>query len=344
MRLFYVSSGCGFHFQHYLSDEDENIISAFREIAGTTPDFHFDTFLLQREPLKRLSTKLASFRPDFILVFRGYRLPTAAVQQLRKSQVPFGIWVVDDPYRLKTHEQLVKPYPFVFTQDSGSVSFYRSMGKKAFHLPLAVNPAKYRPVRVPAKYRSDICFVGSAFPVRLHFFDQMTPFLLKKRFIIIGQWWERLKNYHKLKHRIRNQPIPPSEVVKYYNGAKIVLNIHRTHNDRRDNHLNLPACSPNNRTFEIAACRSFQLLTCRRDLKRFYVPGQEMVCFQNIQDLKRKINYYLSHDDERNRIAVKSYQRTLRDHTYHVRLRYLLHLLDQHLGGRAKAAEADQLP
>jgi spore maturation protein CgeB len=207
---------------------------------------------------------------------------------------------------------------------------------------LAVNPAKYRPVNVPPKYRSDICFVGSAFPVRLHFFDQMTPFLLKKRFIIIGQWWERLKNFDHLKHRIHNDPIPPSEVVKYYNGAKIVLNIHRTQNDRRDNHRNLPAYSPNNRTFEIAACRSFQLLSCRRDLPKFYAPGQEMVCFQNLKDLKRKINYYLAHEDEREQIAVKAYRRTLKDHTYRVRLRYLIHLLEKHITRRPKVASVDR--
>ncbi|MBA4494479.1 glycosyltransferase [Paenactinomyces guangxiensis] len=289
-----------------------------------------DKFLLRRESPQHLLARIQAFRPDFILSFRGSCLPGTAVYKLRSLGIPIGVWVVDDPYRLKTHEKLVRPYDLVITQDRRSVSIYKSLKKAALYLPLAVNPEKYKPMVVPDKYKSDICFVGSAFPVRLHFFDTLTPLLLKKKTFIIGQWWNRLKNFQQLKHCIYNKPIPPSEVIKYYNGAKIVLNIHRTPNDRKDNPRNIPAFTPNNRTFEIAACRAFQLTTWRRDLDRLYVPDKEMASFRTLKELREKIHYYLKHDDERERMAVKAYQRTLRDHTYYVRLRYLLHLLENH--------------
>ncbi|MBA4543777.1 MULTISPECIES: glycosyltransferase [Thermoactinomyces] len=330
MRLFYISSGCGFSFQNHLSDEDQNIIQAFRQMEKSLPNFRFSSFLLRREHPSLLFSRIRNFRPDVILSFRGANLPASVVTRLRSYRIPIGVWVVDDPYRLKTHEQLVKPYHFVVTQDSNSVRFYRNRGKPAVHLPLAVNPDKYCPQEVPEKYRSDICFVGSAFPVRIHFFDTLTPLLLRHKTVIIGQWWEKLKNYDKLKACIHNRPIPPSEVVKYYNGAKIVLNIHRTSNDRQDNPLNIPAHTPNNRTFEIAACRAFQLATWREDMQKLYDPQTEMATFRGLNDLRKKIRYYLHHDEEREEMAANAYRRTLKDHTYVMRLKFLLHLLRNH--------------
>lgn len=331
MRLFYISSGCGFAFQNHLSDEDQNILHAFRQLEKTQSNFKMEKFLLRREPIHLLFSRISSFRPDFILSFRGSSLSSSTVYKLRSLGVPIGVWVVDDPYRLKTHEQLVRPYHLVITQDSSSVSFYRNKLKKpAFHLPLAVNSDKYKRIEVPNKYKSDICFVGSAFPIRLNYFDALTPLLLKRKTFIIGQWWNRLKNYQQLKSCIQNKPIPPSEVVKYYNGAKIVLNIHRTNNDRKDNPNNYPAYTPNNRTFEIAACGAFQLVTWRRDLHKLYDLNTEIASFRNLKEFREKIHYYLKHEEQREKMAENAYKRTLRDHTYFVRLRYLLHLLEKH--------------
>lgn len=329
MRLFYISSGCGFEFQNHLSDEDQNIIHAFRQLEKIRPNFKLETFLLRRDGASELEARITLFRPDFILVFRGACLPSSVVYKLRSFKVPIGVWVVDDPYRLRTHEKLVQPYDLVITQDSSSMLFYKKRKKVCLHVPLAVNSDKYKPLVVADKYKSDICFVGSAFPIRVNFFDTLTPLLLKKKTLIIGQWWERLKNYSKLKHCIHNDPIPPSEVVKYYNGAKVVLNIHRTQNDRNDNPFNYPANTPNNRTFEIASCRAFQLVTWRKDLHKFYELDKEMITFRNLKDLKEKVLYYLKNDDERSCIANEAYQKTLSHHTYFVRLRYLLHLLEK---------------
>jgi spore maturation protein CgeB len=330
MRLFYISSGCGFEFQHHLSDEDENILHALVNLEKSLPNFQVEKFLLRRESIKKLYARVQQFRPNVILSFRGANLSPIIVYNLRKMGYPVIVWVVDDPYRLQTHKKLVQPYNMVITQDSNSVAFYRQLKKPVFHLPLAVNPEKYRPQKVPEKYRSDICFVGSAFPVRLHYFDKLTPLLLRHKTFIIGQWWEKLKNYQKLKTCILNKPIPPSEVVKYYNGAKIVLNIHRTDNDRKDNPFNIAAHTPNNRTFEIAACRAFQLTTYRKDLGKFYELDTEIAHYSTLKELREKIIYYLHHDEERKQMAAKAYQRTLRDHSYLVRLNQLIHTLNNH--------------
>lgn len=331
MRLFFITSGCGFSFSPTLTDEDDNIIRAFRQLEKERKGFSFRTFYLKRENPKYLLPRIRAFRPDVVLVFKGFRFPHKMVNAIQSAGYRVGVWLVDDPYRLKTHYHLVKPYSFVLTQEESCVPFYRKMGKPSFHLPLAVNLEKYGPLpSVPQKYRSDICFIGSGFPVRILMIDKLAPFLRNKDFLLIGQWWHRLKSYSQLRHCIINKPVPPEEVLKYYNGAKIVLNIHRTPNDRHENFKNLPAITPNNRTFEIAGCRAFQLTSARKGLSKFY-KSNEIVTFNGWKDLRKKLEYYLTHKDEREAIAKRAYARTKTHHTYKARLEYLIVLLNRML-------------
>jgi spore maturation protein CgeB len=70
------------------------------------------------------------------------------------------------------------------------------------------------------------------------------------------------------------------------------------------------------RTFEIPGCGGFQLSNIVPDLESYYRIGEEIVCFEGINDLVDKIKYYLSHPVERQAIADAGYQRTLAEHTY----------------------------
>ncbi|MFN3135783.1 MAG: glycosyltransferase, partial [Candidatus Kryptonium sp.] len=48
-----------------------------------------------------------------------------------------------------------------------------------------------------------------------------------------------------------------------------------------------------------------------------------------IDDLTEKINYYLRHDNERNRIARNAYQKAISSHTYLHRVKFILEKIEQ---------------
>ena len=75
-------------------------------------------------------------------------------------------------------------------------------------MPLAVHPGLFKPMRVEAKYQSDICFIGQAFWNRVELFDAIAPYLAGKRVFIAGGLWDRMKNYTKLKPFIRMGLLP----------------------------------------------------------------------------------------------------------------------------------------
>ncbi|MFC4076928.1 CgeB family protein [Salinithrix halophila] len=328
VRLLYITSGI-----HSLAHLDPNLISGFTELEKKEEHFHFLTFHPGKESITTLFSKIYSFRPDVIISLRG-ALPRQVVDQVRQTGIPIGLYIVDDPYSFSEHSVMMQPYSFMITQDFACLPYYRRQNKRCFYLPLAVNQQLYHPLRVNQRYKSDICFIASATPIRRQYIDQMAEFLLQKRFLLIGRWWDRLKHYEKLKHGIMNRTISPVEVARYYNGAKIVLNIHRSKNDVRRNPLEIPAFTPNNRTFDIAACRSFQLVTHRRDLGRFYRLGEEIVSIRGADEMRQKIAYYLNHQRERKGIATRAYRRTVREHTYLERLRRFVRIVGVRLLGR----------
>jgi spore maturation protein CgeB len=80
----------------------------------------------------------------------------------------------------------------------------------------------------------------------------------------------------------------------------------------------------NKRAFEACGIGAFQMLDWTPGLSQLFEPGEEVVVFRHMQELKEKLNYYLEHDDERRRIAEAGKRRAAREHTYEDRLELML--------------------
>lgn len=257
---------------------------------------------------------------DCVIVFNGFKMSVDKVKRLNEEGIKTAIWMTDDPYYLDIASNIAKYYHFVFTQDINCVSFYKSVGcSNVFHLPLAADPTIFYPKSVDSKYKSDILFIGSAFANRVRFFDTISHYLLNKDFFIIGPWWERLKDYPLLEHKIfTNIWLSPEETANYYNGSKIVINLHRQHDDLEinKNSKKIKGLSVNPRTFEISACGSFQLTDVREDLYTYYTPGYDISTYTTPNELINKIEYYLNHEYERKEMSLRALRKTHENHNY----------------------------
>jgi spore maturation protein CgeB len=70
------------------------------------------------------------------------------------------------------------------------------------------------------------------------------------------------------------------------------------------------------RNFEIPGCGGFCLTEYVEGLEHYYEIGKEIECFSTPEDAAEKIQYYLGHEKERERIAQAGFQRATRDHTW----------------------------
>ena len=78
------------------------------------------------------------------------------------------------------------------------------------------------------------------------------------------------------------------------------------------------------RAFEVPGAGGFLVTEAAEGIERYYTPGEEIVVFEGVEDLVEKVQYFLNHRDERDRIALEGHRRTEREHTYETRFRQLL--------------------
>ncbi|MBQ9301592.1 glycosyltransferase [Butyrivibrio sp.] len=81
------------------------------------------------------------------------------------------------------------------------------------------------------------------------------------------------------------------------------------------------------RAMDIMGCGGFLLSNYQEDYLRFFVPGEDFVYYESKRDLMEKIEYYLSHEEERQDIAKRGHAKILADHTYERRLQEIIDIV-----------------
>jgi spore maturation protein CgeB len=115
------------------------------------------------------------------------------------------------------------------------------------------------------------------------------------------------------------RPVYEVEKAKAFLAAKIVLNtLHYAEIE-----------GVNCRVFETAGCGAFQITDWKPALLDLFEPDREIVTFRTRAELKDKVDYYLQHPDQRERIARAGHIRAHRDHTYAQRLSWIFELAEK---------------
>lgn len=82
------------------------------------------------------------------------------------------------------------------------------------------------------------------------------------------------------------------------------------------------------RVWDIMGCGGFVLTNYQEELFDFFEPDEDFVYYENYEDLKRKAEYYLTHDQEREQIARNAYEKVKRYHTYETRIKEMLKIVE----------------
>lgn len=112
--------------------------------------------------------------------------------------------------------------------------------------------------------------------------------------------------------RIDYQDLP-----KLYTASKINLNITKPQ----------LKTAINQRVFDVAACGAFLLSDFRHDLIRLFEIEKEAIFYRDKEDLREKINYFLSHPEKREEISNRAKKKVLKEHTYLHRMRDLIEIM-----------------
>lgn len=141
-------------------------------------------------------------------------------------------------------------------------------------------------------------------------------------------FYTRDKDTSQLNEKVRVFPAVhyDNEISQIYHNSKINLNIT----------LHCIESGASQRIFDVMAAGGFLLSNYQPELEEMFVVGEEIVLFHSLQEMEDMAEYYLTHEEERKRIARKGQQKVLRYHDLHDRMEQVMELVMEREEGRDK--------
>lgn len=186
------------------------------------------------------------------------------IEQLKGHKL---LWDMESPYESDIVFDMLPYFYYIFTSDENTATQLQleAPSNSIKYVPHACNPKVHKPQEVPYEYKSDILFVGNAYDSRIEWFQKHAEEYRNKMVTLIGVGYRGLDGYQN--QRVIHGHISEPEMVKYINGAKMVLNLHRQNSDLdMANSRNIQPSSFNNRYYEVQACGIQQLVVGRGDI------------------------------------------------------------------------------
>ena len=262
--------------------------------------------------IARVAVELGAFRPDLVILLKQPGLPLPALDAWRRSvpRAPFVGWLCD---HLPAWPAGIEPaLDGVCYFDSATRPLledaYRNRSSRLVHLPLAVDPARYPAHEIPfAQRRRALVFAGKNSPDRRRQLDvyRATGGQVESHGPLADAGWRLWRRRH----------LDATRLAHLYSCHFAVLNLLQPPNTVHG--LNL-------RAFEVPAAGGLGTYPLVPDLASAFVPGEEIVAYRDIPDLKVKIDALLAEPERAAAIASAGRARVLREHTFAHRARRFL--------------------
>lgn len=239
------------------------------------------------------------YKPDYLFYFHYKDWVEHDIWTDISTDLPTRtiIWLADDHWRYEETKGVWGLFDVVATTDHDGLKKRTEAGMKNVILSQwACNHYLYNDMDVERTY--DVSFVGRSYGKRKEFVD-----ILRSKGIDVktfGEGWEG------------SGRISQSDMIRIYNKSKITLNISFAGKGERP--------QIKGRDFEAPGCGAMSVTKNVAGLEDYFVPGKEIVTYEDVDDAAEKILFYLKNDELRRQIATAGHERTLKDHTFEKRL------------------------
>lgn len=274
----------------------------------------------------------------FFSYFTDACIETQTIDAIRSLGITTMNWFCNGSYQLYLVHEISSHYDWCLVPEKFRLEDYRRMNAHPIYCQEAANPKIYRPYNLPKTY--DAVFIGQAYADRPKYIE----FLLKNGtdIHVFGLGWERFvrqplrpttfHDYAKLGWRsglrlwrkthgngvelpkhVVGGILTDEEVIRMYSRTKINIGFStcgETHREKkRIVQIRL-------RDFEIPMSGGFYIVEYMEELEEFYKIGKEIECYHTPGELEEKIQFYLTHEKEREKIRIAGHRRAVRDHSW----------------------------
>jgi spore maturation protein CgeB len=254
--------------------------------------------------------------PDVLFIVSAFFLPPELYEICRARGMRVVTILTESPYEDDNQARIAAWADVATVNDPTNLAQFPG---NTHYLPHAYDPDVHSPGPVEPGYESDFCFVGTAYPERIKFFEAVDWSGLD---VALAGNWSELGDGSPLLPFLTHELdacCPNDEAVRLYRATQVGCNVYRT-SAQRDDLSDGWAMGP--REVELAATGTF-FLTQARGENREVLPM--VPTFESPGDLSEQVRWWLAHPDKRADVATKA-REAVADRTFAANTGRLLEL------------------
>jgi spore maturation protein CgeB len=278
--------------------------------------------------------KLKLFKPELFISFNESFLFSSTIEEIQKHKCFTINFVSDnpfDPLRFSFYPVSLKYYHLIFVFDKIWMHQIGNIAKESKIIKLISGGGFNKKIFYPINLQDiteeekqilncDISFTGESYNMRgeAGYRADIMDYLGNYNVKIWGDGgWK--KRFHLYKN-----------IERYYQGGRLSYDMLRKLYAVSTINLNMP--SPQiftgfqPRTFEIAACKGFQIADWREELDEVFT-DEELVTFKSIPDLIEKIDFFTKNPEKRLPFMEKAYKKVIEKHSWDIRIKEIMKII-----------------
>lgn len=243
----------------------------------------------------------------------SYDLPLHVAKDAIAKGIPVIQWDCDSSWRFNNWILPRKDRVTHFiTTHSQAINWYRHHGLNVLLSQWGASPNHIKARKIDRdSYKYDCSFLGQNHGTLSD--GRTVRGVIAQRLIdagldfhLAGNYWDGFKNWHGYLSNTE-------DTFRFFNDTKVNINISNpfvtgTPSQQKGRHHQLPAIG------------AFQITTPADKIEEFYEPNKEIIIVGSVEELIDKTKYYISHDQEREQIALNAYNRAITEHTFEQRI------------------------
>lgn len=261
-----------------------------------------------------LEAQIENFSPDVLYLFDIEHFSPRFLRRIKK-----GCFMVAQKASPISRMESFKEADLVFTSFPHFVRKFRSEGIKSEYLKLAFGKRVLSIIQKQPKVYN-CTFAGGITRHHSRGNKILNEVSNKEKIDVFGYGKNDLDKNSEL-CKMHHGEVWGRDMYKVLMQSKMTIN----------RHINVAGKYANNmRLFEATGSGTMLLTDNKVNVGDFFEIGKEIVVYKDASDLVKKIKYYTKHSKERNRIAKAGQDRTLKDHTYELRMKKMLNLVSKY--------------
>lgn len=250
---------------------------------------------------KGLEAVLYEWWPDVVVIVSGFFVPPEVWGVLARRPHHVVLWCTESPYEDAKQAQQARYADTVVLNDPANLDSFRAhTNERTFYFPHSYDPDTHYPRDPDPDLACDFAFVGTGFPSRIEFLEQIDWTGLT---VSLAGNWQGITGRSPLAPFLlheRDQCLDNADAARLYTSAKVNANLYRkeiTEGGTADGWAMGP------REVELAACGAFFLREPRGEGDELF---PMLPTFTDPQEFSDLLRWWLAHDAERMNAAASA--------------------------------------